>query len=336
MVLLERMGGRALSFEVYVDDTVRNDCLLRWLIATWAQSEGNGYSLGYEIIGAGQERLRQKRNYMITSKHDQVTNEHENVSTDTRVMKKYSKMTEQQAYSAGKSGKADLHMHSTYSDGCATIEEILEHVQQNTNLDVIALTDHDVIDGSLRARDLWARGSYRFDFVVGEEVSTNDGHLLGLFIEKVVPAGLSMERSIDLIHEQGGLAVVAHPLHRFFRHSCKREVLDRIVATPGVWLDGMETWNASFCGVYANYVAMGTNRTVYNIPELGNSDAHMLSAIGRGMTWFEGKSAQDVRATIEAGVSAPGGKLWGVESYYQWARYLLNKEQREARRPALA
>ena len=273
---------------------------------------------------------------MITSKYDQATNQIANVPSSKNLLKQRGKMTEQQAYSAGMRGKADLHMHSTYSDGCATIDEILEHVQQQTDLDVIALTDHDVIDGALRARDLWARSSYRFDFVVGEEVSTSDGHLLGLFIEKSVPAGLSMERSIDLIHEQGGLAVVAHPLHRFFRHSCKREVLDRIAAAQDTWLDGIETWNASFCGIYANAVAMGVNRSVYNIPELGNSDAHMLSAIGSGVTWFEGKSAQDVRATIEAGVSAPGGRLWGVESYYHWARYLLNKEQREARRPAIA
>ncbi len=272
---------------------------------------------------------------MITSKYDQK--QLENVSTTgTSLLKQRGKMTEQQAYSVEKRGKADLHMHSIYSDGCATIEEILEHVQLHTNLDVIALTDHDVINGALRARDLWAQSSYRFDFVVGEEVSTSDGHLLGLFIEKCVPAGLSMERSIDLIHEQGGLAVVAHPLHRFFRHSCKREVLDRIAAAHDTWLDGIETWNASFCGIYANGVAMDANRTVYNIPELGNSDAHTLSAIGSGVTWFEGKSAQDVRATIEAGVSAPGGKLWGVEAYYHWARYLLNKEQREARRPAIA
>ena len=271
---------------------------------------------------------------MITSKYDQATNQP--VLTSKSLLNQRGKMTEQQAYSLGKSGKADLHMHSTYSDGCATIDEILEYVQQKTDLDVIALTDHDVIDGALRTRDLWARSSYRFDFVVGEEVSTSEGHLLGLFIEKRVPAGLSMERSIDLIHEQGGLAVVAHPLHRFFRHSCKREVLDRIAVAQDTWLDGIETWNASFCGIYANAVAMNANRTAYNIPELGNSDAHMLSAIGSGVTWFEGKSAQDVRATIEAGVSAPGGHWWGVEAYYHWGRYLLNKEQREARRSALA
>ncbi len=169
----------------------------------------------------------------------------------------------------GSVAKADLHMHSTYSDGIGTIEEILNHVQDKTTLDVIAITDHDVIEGSLRARDLWAKGSYRFDFIVGEEVSTNEGHLLGLFIEKRIPPGLSVERSIDLIHEQGGLAVIAHPLHRLFRHSCQREVMDRIHASKDVWLDGIETWNASFCGIYANQVAMSVNRDVYGLPELG-------------------------------------------------------------------
>ena len=49
-------------------------------------------------------------------------------------------------------GRADLHMHSTYSDGIGTIQQILHHVEHNTDLDVIALTDHDVVEGALRAR----------------------------------------------------------------------------------------------------------------------------------------------------------------------------------------
>src|SRR5579885_2591001 len=162
-----------------------------------------------------------------------------NATIVTATLKKRRQMTQQQAYHSGKLGRADLHMHSTYSDGIGTIQQVLDYTQEHTNLDVIALTDHDVIEGSLRARDLWARGSYRFDFIVGEEVSTKEGHLLGLFLEKRVPAGLSMERSIELIHEQGGLAVVAHPLHKFFRHSCQREVMDRIAASRSVWFDGV-------------------------------------------------------------------------------------------------
>ena len=144
------------------------------------------------------------------------------------MLKKRRQMTHDQAHFHGKLGRADLHMHSTYSDGIATIEQILHHTQYNTDLAVIALTDHDVIEGALRARDLWVKGSYRFDFIVGEEISTREGHMLALFIEKRIAPGLGMERSIDLVHEQGGLAIVAHPMNRIFRHSCQREVLDRI------------------------------------------------------------------------------------------------------------
>lgn len=252
--------------------------------------------------------------------------------TGTAMVKKSRQMTSEQAYVAGKLGKADLHMHSTYSDGIASIEQILDYVQNKTDLDVIALTDHDVIEGSLRMRDLWQQGNYRFDFVVGEEVSTKEGHLLGLFIEKLVPQGLSMERSIDLIHEQGGLAIIAHPLHPLFRHSCSRETMDRIHNSKDVHFDGVETWNASFCGIYANQQAMRANRLVYGLPELGNSDAHTLNGVGRGRTWFEGTSAQDVRASIEGHLSASGGRLWDVQDYLRWAKFRVSKEGRDMSR----
>lgn len=268
---------------------------------------------------------------MTTIKHT-MTTVSERGCVGTAMLKKRRQMTQQQAMMAGKIGSADLHMHSTYSDGTGTIEQILVHVQQNTALDVIAITDHDVIEGSLRARDLWRRGNYRFDFIVGEEISTASGHLLALFIEKRIQPGLSMEKSIELIHAQGGLAVVAHPLHPLFRHSCPREVMDRIHASQDVWLDGIETWNASFCGIYANQLSMQVNREIYHLPELGNSDAHTINAIGRGCTWFEGKSAQDIRATIEGGLSAPGGRLWDVQDYLRWVRYRVSKEGRNANR----
>src|SRR6266480_3335745 len=269
---------------------------------------------------------------MTTTRHSNVTDVVANASDGAAMLKKRKQMTPQQAYYEGKRGKADLHMHSTYSDGSATIEQILEHVQQNTNLDVIALTDHDVIEGSLRARDLWTQGKYRFDFIVGEEISTREGHMLALFIEKRIQPGLSMERSIDLVHEQGGLAIVAHPLNPLFRHSCQREVLDRIYANKAVWPDAIETWNASFCGIRANRIAMRVNREVYGWAEVGNSDAHTLGSIGRGCTWFEGKTAQDVRTTIEAGLSAPGGRLWDVNDYLLWVRHRISKNSKIARK----
>jgi predicted metal-dependent phosphoesterase TrpH len=239
-----------------------------------------------------------------------------------------------QTQQAEKLSRADLHIHSTYSDGIPTIEQILKHTELHTGLDVIAITDHNVIDGSLRARDLWAKSSYRFDFIVGEEVSTNEGHLLALFIEKHIPPHLSIERSIDLIHDQGGLAIVVHPLHPFFRMSCQREVLDRIHANKDLWLDGIETWNAGLCGIYANRIAMRTNRQCYGWSEVGNSDAHTLNAIGRACTLFQGNTASDVRTAIQSGLSAPGGKLWSVNDFIVMAGHQINKRRLAYKQPA--
>src|SRR4029450_10551158 len=66
----------------------------------------------------------------------------------------------------------------------------------------------------LRARD-WAlaRPELGVDVVVGEEISTLNGHLLGLFLEELVPPGLTALETIARIHDQGGLAVAAHPFH---------------------------------------------------------------------------------------------------------------------------
>ena len=271
---------------------------------------------------------------MKNKKHSRAIRVPEHTNMETVMLKRSRQITQWQASHSGKLGMADLHMHSTYSDGLPTIEQILDHVEHHTCLDVIAITDHDVIEGSLRARDLWVKGSYRFDYVVGQEISTNEGHLLALFIEKRIPPHFSMERSIDLVHEQGGLAIVVHPLNPLFQLSCQREVLDRIYANKDLWPDGIETWNAGLCGIYANRVAMRVNRQVYGWPEVGNSDAHTLHTIGRGCTWFEGTTAMDVRGSIESGLSIPGGKLWRMYDYVRLASHHINKRLGAHRQPA--
>src|SRR5215467_2671773 len=117
---------------------------------------------------------------IIDDVHDKVSEIATKVSRDNVLSGRSERLVPLLSAQAEKLSRADLHIHSTYSDGIPTIEQILEHTERQTNLDVIAITDHNTIDGSRRARDLWARGSYRFDFVVGEEVSTNEGHLLAL------------------------------------------------------------------------------------------------------------------------------------------------------------
>ena len=110
------------------------------------------------------------------------------------------------------SGRADLHVHSYCSDGAQSPEAIVRAAAGR--LDVIALTDHDDIHGALRARDFALRHpELGVDVVVGEEVSSLNGHVIGLWLQERVPAGLPALQTIDLIHAQGGLAVAAHPFH---------------------------------------------------------------------------------------------------------------------------
>ena len=89
--------------------------------------------------------------------------------------------------------KADLHIHTTYSDDAtASVEDVLEYVANRTDLRVIAITDHDEIEGALKAQRL--AKDYGIEVIVGEEVSTNEGHLLALFIEHFLAPGRPANR----------------------------------------------------------------------------------------------------------------------------------------------
>ena len=85
-------------------------------------------------------------------------------------------------------GKADMHLHTLYSDGTAGVEALLDHVERHTDLDLVAITDHERLDGALRAREIHAAGDFSFGLVVGEEITTRRGHLLALFVEERIPA----------------------------------------------------------------------------------------------------------------------------------------------------
>ena len=109
-------------------------------------------------------------------------------------------------------GRADLHIHTLASDGTAGVAEVLEVVETRTELDVIAITDHERVDAALAARAMARDRGDRVEVVVGEEVTTLGGHLLALWIERPVKPFRSMRTTIAEIHDQGGLAIPAHPL----------------------------------------------------------------------------------------------------------------------------
>ncbi len=107
-------------------------------------------------------------------------------------------------------GIADLHIHSIHIwDGTSTVSAILKKASHHLKLDVVAITDHDEIRGALEA--VMLAPYYGIEVIPGTEISTRDGHLLGLFINKIIPPGLSLIDSLLRIGDLGGIAIAAHP-----------------------------------------------------------------------------------------------------------------------------
>jgi hypothetical protein len=220
-------------------------------------------------------------------------------------------------------GLADVHMHTNYSDGTGSVEEVLEFAHRHTSLDVIAITDHDTIEGALRARDLAATRDYRFEVIVGEEISTREGHLLALFLREPIAPDQSIERSIELVHAQGGLAVVAHPFNRVFRHSVQLSVMNRLLRQPELHPDGIETLNGSFAGIGSSRIAMARARNVYHWAETGGSDAHTPTAVGCARTMFPGRTAEDLRSALLRRETAPIGTFWQAREYVAFVSHRM-------------
>src|SRR5262249_57729273 len=137
------------------------------------------------------------------------------------------------------------------------------------------------------------------DVVVGEEVSTLNGHVLALWIEEAIPSGLSAERTIALIHEQGGLAVAAHPFHPIPYHRAGYRPLAALI--PHLAVDAVEVVNNSgiFSRVYDAWAAL--RNVEWMLPVTGGSDAHDVWYLGSGVTRFPGHSAADLRAALQEG-----------------------------------
>ena len=196
-------------------------------------------------------------------------------------------------------GKADLHLHTAHSDGMASVAELIEHLEARTDLDVIAVTDHDSLRGALDARERWAHGSYRFEVVPGMEVTTIEGHLLALFIEEPVPCLRGVEETVDAVHRLGGLCVIPHPFTWMTRGMGLRHIR-RVLANKadGVGFDGIETTNDTPAGRIGAAKAKALNSREFGLAEVGGSDAHFLACIGAGYTEFEGRTAADLRLAI--------------------------------------
>jgi hypothetical protein len=218
-------------------------------------------------------------------------------------------------------------MHTNFSDGWPSPADLVDHVVGNTGLNVIAVTDHDTIEGALRARELAAERQRKLEVIVGEEVSSRDGHILALFLERRVRPGMSAAATVHAIHDQGGVAVAAHPFWRTARQ----------VRTGGKvhgvgWLaaeldfDAIEVENATPGFFVFNQLAHRMNLGL-GAPELGSSDAHILDAIGRAFTEFPGRTAEDLRRAIDAGDTEAGRLRYRAVGLMRYAAWGFNHQR---------
>ncbi len=131
--------------------------------------------------------------------------------------------------------RVDLHTHTWYSPDALTSLPEFVNACQRRGVNCVAVTEHNTIRGALAMLE-----ACPFKVIVGEEIRTADGEIIGLFLEREVPPRLSAEETVRLIKEQGALVSVPHPFDRLRRKSLGEEALQRIVDQ----VDIIETFNA--------------------------------------------------------------------------------------------
>ena len=221
-------------------------------------------------------------------------------------------------------GRADLHMHTTFSDGWPSPRELVDHGRA-TGLDLIAVTDHDTIEGAMRAAD-YAASRSRVEVVVGEEVSSRDGHIVGLFLERRIRPGMSAAATVNAIHDQGGLAIAVHPFWRTQRRTRGGPVHGVGWLAAELDFDAIEVENATPGFYFFNQLARRLNLGLGRA-EVGGSDAHIVDAVGRAYTKFPGRTAAALRDAIEKGKTSAGRRRYRAMGLMRYAAWGLNHER---------
>jgi glycosyltransferase involved in cell wall biosynthesis len=169
----------------------------------------------------------------------------------------------------------DLHLHTEHSYDCALpVPELLGYAEQQ-GLGAIAVTDHNVFAGAQEAVKL-ARGR-QLTVIPGEEVKTQSGEVIGLFLHEEIPRGMTIEDTIAAIREQGGVVYLPHPFDRL--HTIPdASTLHRLLSE----IDVFEVYNARLLFEGFNEEALRFARK-YNLTMGAGSDAHVLQGVGTGL-----------------------------------------------------
>ena len=169
--------------------------------------------------------------------------------------------------------KIDLHTHSSASPDGGITPDQYAHILEEGILDYVAITDHDTIE---LAQSL--HKTYGDKVIIGEEISTADGEIVGLFLSKLVTPGLPASKTAELIHEQGGLVYVPHPFE-----TVRKGLPSRVLDTMTHMVDIMEVYNGR--AVFQNRGPKAvTWARLHQKATAASSDAHGTRGLGATYT----------------------------------------------------
>ena len=189
--------------------------------------------------------------------------------------------------------KADLHVHTRYSeDSISPPEKIVEHCLK-VGINCLAITDHNEISGAFEVKRIAP-----FKVIVGEEILTSQGEIIGYFLTEKIPPRLSPEETVARIKAQGGLACIPHPYDRF-RSGAKlrNDALDKILPK----IDLIEVFNSRTMLLRDSARALELARR-HDLPATAGSDAHIVQEVGSTyMEIPEFNDAEQFRQALQQG-----------------------------------
>ncbi|NLT38420.1 MAG: PHP domain-containing protein [Methanomassiliicoccus sp.] len=201
-----------------------------------------------------------------------------------------------------------LRFPESVSDPAAVVRKALAE-----KINVLCITDHNSTAGAMKALEA-AKSIPGIEVIMGEEVTTADGEVLALFINEEIPAGLSIEDTMDRIRSQDGLAVAPHP---FSLHCpCLGERINDI------GLDGIEVLNGGHIDDYANARAQ-KEALSGKFARTGGSDSHYLPTVGMAYTTFEGGTAEELRQAILGKRTDAGGRVIPMDKAIAWSMSVI-------------
>jgi predicted metal-dependent phosphoesterase TrpH len=193
---------------------------------------------------------------------------------------------------------ADFHIHTRFSrDSILTEERFIEKALER-GLTHVCVTNHNNVEGAIAVRDKVVEMGVadRLTVILGEEVSTTDGEVVGVFLTKTIPRGLSANETADEIHRQGGLVSIPHPFDPFRASHIKEGPLRNLADTGKI--DMVEVFNCRVTAQRHNEEAAEFARR-YEIPGIAASDSHSSFEIAmafNAMPAFD--SADELRASL--------------------------------------